>query len=65
LQQRRKQRRSREVGDGEGSTDEIGAAVALPLDRVEGGAHRGAIVLKSAVANLVTKAVERREDPCH
>jgi hypothetical protein len=49
------------VGDGEGSADEIGAAVALPLDPVEGGAHGGAIVLEPAVADLVAKAVIRRE----
>jgi len=52
LQQRRQQRRSREVGDGEGSADEIGAVVALSLDPVEGGADRDAIVIWCANPQL-------------
>ena len=65
LQQRRQQRRCREIGDGERSADEIGAAIALLLDPVEGGAHGGAIVLESAFTDPVAKAVVRREDPRH
>ena len=52
LQQRRQQRRSREVGDGEGSADEISAVVALSLDPVEGGADPHAIVIWCANPQL-------------
>ena len=46
LQQRRQQRRGREVGDGERIADEIRAALPLLLDAVERGGDGGAIGLE-------------------
>ena len=60
LQERAQQRGSREVGDGESLADEIGTALPLLLDPVEGRCDGGTIAFQPGLADLVTEPVERR-----